>query len=155
MRDYEVWQHCEGYPSPAQRTHNERRDFLRRHRIPSHALYVNTVGRTVEQARGEAALREALEDAVDQLAMANGRVHTADDVAHALRQTCARDATLTWALSDAEARSAWWRIKEAALVGVVVLGLVALSPAVIPVAAVWLSRCAGTRSVTRPYPCSA
>jgi hypothetical protein len=134
----EVWQHCAGYPLPARRTHNERREFLRRHRIPSHALYVNTVGRTVEQAREEAALREALEDAADQLVTSNGRMHTADDVARALRQTCTRDASLTWALSDAESRTVLWRVKEAALVGAAVLGLIALSPVVIPVAALWL-----------------
>jgi hypothetical protein len=135
----EVWQHCEGYPPPDVRTQATRRAFLRQHRIKSHALYVNTVGRTVEQARAEAGLRERLEDTIDGLHRANGnRLRSREDVARALRDILSRDDSLSWALQDAQARSALWRVKEKALLGLAILALVILSPIVILIAVPWL-----------------
>jgi hypothetical protein len=135
----EVWQHCDGYPPPEVRTRATRRAFLRQHRIKSHALYVNTVGRTVEQARAEAGLREKLEDTIDGLHRANGnRLRSRADVARALRDAIGREESTVWALQDAQARSALWRFKERVLLAVTILALVILSPIVILVAVPWL-----------------
>jgi hypothetical protein len=56
-----VFGHCVGYPANAARL-----DYLRAHSIQTAASYVNTVGRTVEQIRQEAALREAIQQFLDR-----------------------------------------------------------------------------------------
>jgi hypothetical protein len=55
---------CEGYPggTPGRA---ERLAYLRAHLVKNDAFYVNTIGRTVEQIRQEAQLREAIEGFLD------------------------------------------------------------------------------------------
>ena len=56
---------CDGYPS-ARPGSADRRAFLRAHLTKNDAVYVNTIGRTVEQIRQEAQLREAIQDFLDR-----------------------------------------------------------------------------------------
>ena len=57
----EILAHCRDYPGRAGTL-----AFLRRQSVPTAAKYVNTVGRTVQQVRQEAALREAIEAFLDR-----------------------------------------------------------------------------------------
>src|SRR6266540_7276028 len=56
---------CEGYPRPGARRRIRIR-WLRQHLVSSSAVYVNTVGRGLEQIRQEAKLRAALQDYLDR-----------------------------------------------------------------------------------------
>ena len=87
----EVFQHCSNYPS------NEARlDYLRAHSIGTAANYVNTRGRTVEQVRQEAALREAIQSFLDGF-------HATDAQAtrRAIQDYVEREPSLTWARQPA------------------------------------------------------
>ena len=61
----EAFGFCAGYPGPAAQR-RARVAWLRRHLVGASAVYVNTVGRGLEQIRQEARLRDALEDYLDQ-----------------------------------------------------------------------------------------
>src|SRR5262249_46327227 len=56
--------HCVGYPEGGRR--RPRRRWLRRHLVAASAVYVNTVGRSLEQIRQESTLRSALQDYLDR-----------------------------------------------------------------------------------------
>jgi hypothetical protein len=56
-----LFSHCQHYPGRARLL-----DFLAAASIPTAARYVNTIGRTVEQVRQEAALREAIQKFLDR-----------------------------------------------------------------------------------------
>jgi hypothetical protein len=57
--------HCEGYPAgtPAERA---RLEYLTRHVVRESATYVNTAGRSAQQIREEAVLRDAIQDFLDR-----------------------------------------------------------------------------------------
>ena len=61
-----LFDNCEGYPPAAERTRAARLGYLRAGLLPASAVYVNTIGRTVEQIRQEAALRDAIEQFLDR-----------------------------------------------------------------------------------------
>jgi hypothetical protein len=145
---------CDGYPErpdPAGRT-----AWLRAHRIPEAAFYVNTVGRGVAQVVAEARLRDGLEaylddhrDAVADLGPA--QVHAV------LRRHALTEPQLRFGTVPAR-RPPWsWRARELAhmvAVPVVLLPLVPLLLLGLPVAAVVL-RLHEIRDVparTRPDP---
>ncbi|HEX2911623.1 MAG TPA: hypothetical protein VH186_12505 [Chloroflexia bacterium] len=60
-----IFSFCEGYPAGPQLNRASRLAFLQARSIKTAAFYVNTVGRTVEQVRQEARLREAIENYLD------------------------------------------------------------------------------------------
>jgi hypothetical protein len=61
-----LFEHCEGYPPPAARSRLTRLAYLRRGQVGAAAVYVNTIGRTVEQISQEAALRESIQGFLDR-----------------------------------------------------------------------------------------
>jgi hypothetical protein len=61
-----VLQHCSGYPAAAERAPRARHAYLRAHRVKESAVYVNVIGLTLRQIREEAALRDAIEDFLDE-----------------------------------------------------------------------------------------
>ena len=129
--------HCEGYPETPAR--GQRLAYLRAHRIKEQAFYVNTVGRTVRQIRGEAELRERVEDVVDADAGLRGRGPA--EVRRAVREHVAADPSLTWALEPPPGTGLAFRLRETAhMVGMPILVLL-LSPLlllVLPVFAILL-----------------
>ena len=85
---------CVGYPGPG--AHRRARiAWLRRHLVRASAVYVNTVGRGLQQIRQEAHLHDTLEDYLDQGDWA-GR--TPDDVRRELRAYVAGRTDLAWAM---------------------------------------------------------
>jgi hypothetical protein len=90
-----LYAHCRGYPGPTSLP-----EFLERQRVPVAAEYTNTIGRTVEQIRAEAALREAIERFLDRTA---DRWRGADPrrVRSAIQQYVREDPALAWAARPA------------------------------------------------------
>jgi hypothetical protein len=118
-----LFAHCEGYPDRP--TRERRLDYLRRHRVREQAFYVNTVGRTRRQIRGEAELRERLEDFLDGA----GELRQKDPrtVRRAVRDHIETVPTLRWALKPPEGLDLGFRLRELAhLVGVGLLVLLLL-----------------------------
>ncbi|MDQ4132278.1 MAG: hypothetical protein M3179_03530 [Actinomycetota bacterium] len=127
--------HCEGYPTaPYPRA---RAEWLQARMIQSSAVYVNTVGRSVEQVRAERRLRDAIEEFLDEGGR-NWSGATADDVRSAVRRHVVSDPDLSWAKRRAR-RPEWrWRLREAAhLLGIGAAGLLLL-PALLLVVPLWL-----------------
>lgn len=129
---------CADYPSrpdPANRT-----AWLRAHRIPEAAFYVNTVGRGVSQVVQEARLREGLERYLDghrpELAdLSPAQVHAE------LRRHAQEDPGLRSGTVPARRPPLWWRARQAAHAVAVPAVLLLLSPVLLlclPVVAVAL-----------------
>src|SRR4051794_22106999 len=101
---------CGEYPTePASWS---RLSFLRDHLRDSRVFYVHAVGRTLDQIRAEARLRDALEQYLDEqhdrLA-----VLTAVEVRAAVRTYVGADPALSWALDPAPPPALTWRLREA------------------------------------------
>jgi hypothetical protein len=87
-----VYQHCRGYSGRVGLL-----DFLRAHRIPEAARYVNTIGRTVIQVHQEAQLRDAIGSFLDRNA-ANWKDNTSPRKARAaIQEFVETDPSLMWA----------------------------------------------------------
>ena len=118
-----IFGHCEGYPESPNR--EQRLDYLRRHRVREQAFYVNTVGRTRRQIRGEAELRDRVEDFLDGCGDLRGK--DARTVRRAVCDHVEADPSLSWALKPPEGLDLGFRLRELAhLVGVALLTLVLL-----------------------------
>lgn len=132
-----IYVHCEGYPEAVGRTPQSRLDFLRTHRIPTQALYVNTVGRTVAQVREEAALRDALEGYLDR----EGTKSTGADArrVHGAIQTFVRgEPSLRETLTPVADPDPAWRIRETLRFVLTSLVLLALLPVFLLILPLWL-----------------
>ena len=98
-----VFAHCEGY------TPGDRLGYLRRHTVKEAATYVNTTGRTVNQIRQEAKLRDAIQDFLDQSDWSN---RDPSEVRRAVREHVRGDPALAWALEEAERPGRLARLRE-------------------------------------------
>jgi len=129
----QIFSHCEGYPDSP--TAQQRVAYLEDRSIKPTAAYVNTVGRSVKDVRGEAQLRDAIEAFLDRR---NWSDRTAVEVRAAVVDYVAGEPTLAWALRKAQPPSLSWRAKQLAhLVGAVVVLLV-LAPILLAVLPFWL-----------------
>jgi hypothetical protein len=145
---------CSDYPDRPDAA--SRTAWLRAHRIPEAAFYVNTVGRGVPQVVAEARLREGLEAYLDDhrdavAALGPAQIHAA------LRRHALTSPELRFGTVPARRPPLWWRARELAhmvAVPVLLLPLVPLLLLVLPVVAVVL-RLLEIRDVparTRPDP---
>src|SRR5262249_14908395 len=116
----------DGYPDGAARTRESRLAYLRGHRIKEQAFYVNTVGRTRRQIRGEAKLRDRLQTILDESDDLPGQ--SAAEVAGALRAQVEADHSLRWALQPPTGLDLGFRVRETVHLVVVPLALIVLSP---------------------------
>lgn len=130
-----VFETCEGYPQ--QPNAARRQQWLREHRLPSAASYVNTVGRGAQQIVDEARLREQLQGYLQQHA-AGLSDSSAVEIHRQLRSFVGKSASLTFAISPPARPPLWWRVRsKLVLLGwLVVLALV--SPALILALPCWL-----------------
>jgi hypothetical protein len=98
-------------------------------------VYVHDVGRTLEQVRGEARLRAALEDMLDVEGVAAG---SAREIRERLRRRVAARPELAWALDRPPRPGPPFRAREAAHRLAVPAALLLFSPVVVPALLVWL-----------------
>ena len=120
---------CIGYPAhpdPAGRL-----AWLRAHRIPEAAYYVNTVGRGVSQVVAEARLRSGLESYLDQHRAAVADLAPAQ-VHAALRRHALTDPQLRFGTVPARRPPLWWRARQLAHAVAVPAVLLLLSPVLLP-----------------------
>jgi hypothetical protein len=130
-----TFRHCEGYPAiPDGRL---RAEWLRARMVRSSAVYVNTVGRSVEQIREEKRLWDAVQDLLDEREQ-DWSTMSAADVRSAVRKHIAERPELSFARRRARGPGWRWKLKELAhLAGVGAAGLLVL-PVALVVAPVWL-----------------
>jgi hypothetical protein len=129
----QIYRHCIGYPAAP--TPSLRREFLARRTVRTDAAYINTVGRSVEQVRGESGLRDAIEVFLD------GRDWTgtsARDVRAAVRQFVGSQPALRPFLRPARRPSLARRLEDAAHFLAGVAGVIVLSPVLLVVVPAWL-----------------
>jgi hypothetical protein len=129
----QIFRHCVGYP--ASPTGHQRRQFLNQHIIKTTTAYVNTVGRSLEQIRSEAALREAVEDFLDGK---NWTDKSPSDVRAAVQEFVSGQAGLQWARRPAERPSLRWRVTNAAHLAVGAAAVLVLSPLLLVLLPIWL-----------------
>jgi hypothetical protein len=130
----QVFGHCAGYPAAS--TPQIRAAWLRRHLVSAAATYINTIGRSVEQVRQEARLREAIEAFVDE----PGRDWTGwapADVRREIQRFVGARSDLAWSRRPPEPPGLAFRLRETAhRIGLPVVVL-ALSPALLLALPVW------------------
>ena len=116
---------CAGYPSEANRTASTRYAYLRDHRIPAAATYVNTIGRTVAQTHAEARLREEVERFLDS--RDDWAAMPAVEVRNKIQGFVKGRADLNWALKAAPGPALSERLRDKLhlLAGVGVLAVLA------------------------------
>ncbi|MDP8908378.1 MAG: hypothetical protein M3N47_04515 [Chloroflexota bacterium] len=118
---------CEDYP--ADPTPQARIAYLRQRQITPEAAYVNTVGRPLEQIRREAALRDRIEDFLDE--------HRDDLPAHnegvraEIQRFVRGDPSLRWAMRRAPRPSLRWRARETVHAVTVAAALALAAPLVL------------------------
>ncbi|MFI1970581.1 hypothetical protein [Streptomyces cinnamoneus] len=130
-----VFAHCDGYPSggaPAR----ARIAWLRSHRVPNAAYYVNTVGRGRQQILREARLHEAIGEFLDENRTTLKGVPP-QGVRAAVQEFVRSRPDLAWARSRPARPALWWRIRQAVHLVAVPLAGVVLLPFLLPVLAVW------------------
>lgn len=133
-----VFAHCEGYPPPPARTRASRMAYLRAHVVPASAIYINTRGRSVQQVRQEAALREAIQGYLDRTwpdwTGADPRV-----VRGAVRDFVAHEASLRWARRPIRQGLVVPRLREWLHLGAGLLLLLFLLPFALLALPVWVA----------------
>ena len=137
----DVFAHCEGWPS-ASASNWARVAWLRARRVRADIVYVNTVGRSVAQVRGERRLRQAIEDFLDGK-QDEWRGGDPVQIHAAVRRFVAGRPDLRWALTPARGPGLAFRVRSTLhKVGGLLLVLLAapLLLALLPVWAVLLRR---------------
>jgi hypothetical protein len=126
---------CTAYP--ASPTPTTRLDYLRDHLEDSEVFYVHAVGRTLEQIRGEARLRQSVEDYLDRNAdELSGQ--TPRRAREAVRGFVSGDPALAWALEPAPPTELSFRVREGIHKVAVPAGLLLAWPVVIPGLLLWV-----------------
>jgi hypothetical protein len=130
-----VFNHCEGYPGPAECRPSTRRSFLRTHQTRARAFYVNRQGRTVQQILREEELRRAISEHLDSSDFSR---QSTESVRHAIVSFVTGRSDLAWALEPAARPALAWRIAERIhQIGIALLAIVFL-PLLVLIAPVFL-----------------
>jgi hypothetical protein len=106
----DVFAHCEGWPAGSASTWR-RVAWLRARRIKTDVVYVNTVGRSVAQVRGERRLRQAIEEFLGGK-QAEWRSSDPVQVHAAVRRFVAGRPDLRWALEPARGPGLVFRVRS-------------------------------------------
>jgi hypothetical protein len=131
-----VFGHCEGYPAQGEATRERRMAFLREHMVGAGAVYVNTVGRTVRQIRQDAELHDAIEHFLDAAGNEWSR-REPEEVRAAIQDFVNTRPELAWARAPVPTPDMIERVREIAAALRVPLGLLAVSPVLVPALPVW------------------
>jgi hypothetical protein len=132
-----IYRHCQEYPPASALSREARLAYLRAHRVQSDAIYVNTIGRTVEQIQQEAQLRDALETLLDRC-RTDWTGCDALDVRTKIQQFVREDEGLRWALSPPRPLPLFYRIEQAVRLVTLPLVIVLLLPVLLMAVPVWL-----------------
>jgi hypothetical protein len=133
----DIFRHCVAYPTGDSLTTENRLAFLRSRTVSAATAYVNTVGRSVQQIRQEAGLREAIEDYLDQSeGELSGR--SATEIRSAIRDFVFGERSLRWARRPAPPPELWWRVREILHAILLPVTLLLLLPLVLVGGIVWL-----------------
>jgi hypothetical protein len=116
-----IYAHCASYVG------SERERYLTQRMVPAAATYVNTIGRTVQQIKQEAMLRDALEDFLDAGANRWPGMEPAA-IRSALQDFVQRESSLAWARRPADGPDQAFRIREWLRFGLIALVALVLSP---------------------------
>jgi hypothetical protein len=127
-----VYAHCRDYSGRAGLV-----EFLRRHSIPTAARYVNNIGRTVEQIRQEATLREAIEEFLDR-SQDQWRGASPRGVRAAIQEFVETEPTLAWARHPLSPPDRAYVVRERLHFFRTVAAGVVLLPAILLGLPVWL-----------------
>jgi hypothetical protein len=119
-----IFGHCVGYPIGG-----DRFGFLRARTVQPAAKYVNTIGRTVQQIKQEAALRQAIQAFVDSSTQLRGA--SPFSVRAAIQAFVWREPGLSWARQPAPGPSFQDLLRERAHFATVIGAVVVLSPVVL------------------------
>lgn len=126
----QVFSHCEGYPvAPGPAT---RAAYLTAHSLKSAAVYINTVGRSLEQVHQEAQLRDAIGTFLDEHA-SELTDKSAEQIRSAVAGHVAAEPGLRWALEPAKRPEASWRRWEAIHAALTVVVAIILFPFILVV----------------------
>ncbi|MFG2287939.1 hypothetical protein ACGFOU_17990 [Streptomyces sp. NPDC048595] len=131
----EVFAHCDGYPQ-GDASARARIAWLRAHRVPHEAFYVNTVGRGRTQILREARLHAAIQEFLDEHGSALKGAGPARLRAAVQEYVAGRD-DLAWARSRPVPPALWWRIRQAVHLVAVPLAVLALLPFLVFALPVW------------------
>jgi hypothetical protein len=119
-----VFNHCAGYPDPAECNPSTRRSFLRAHQTRTRAFYVNRQGRTVQQILREEELRRAISVHLDSSDFSH---QSTESVRRSIVSFVTGRSDLAWALKPAAPPALAWRITERIhQVGIALLAIVFL-----------------------------
>jgi hypothetical protein len=142
---------CEGYPPASRRTRAARLAYVRSKTVGVDMFYVHKVGRTLEQVRQEAQLRQAIERFADDLVQGGGPPRSALEVRAAIRHFVEREPGLAWARQPAAPVDVRFQIRESIHKFGVPLVLLALAPVLVPAVLAWFV-VLRVRELTDPAP---
>lgn len=131
-----IFSHCRDYPVAPAISSEARLAFLRVHRTRADALYVNTIGRTVEQIRQEAQLRDAIESFLDASENRWAGL-TPLEVRAEIQRFVRGEVALQWALSPPRPLSLMYRLDAAVHLVALPLIIILLLPILIVTLPVW------------------
>jgi len=126
--------HCEGYPAHGGVAREDRLAFLAERAVKAGAMYVNTVGRTLAQVRGEARLRDEIQAFLD-----SGDFEGVEPEAAraAIRRFVEARDDLRWALEPTPSPGTLARAADLVQALGFPLELLALAPVIVPALPVW------------------
>jgi hypothetical protein len=133
-----LFSHCAGYPSEGLVTPGLRRVYLQAHAVSAAAVYVNTLGRTLQEIRQDAQLRDAIQGFLDESRQDWSGTDPAA-IRAAIQKFVAGNASLGLVRTPSPPFDArWWLRETLGLVGTP-LFLVILSPLALVALPFWLA----------------
>lgn len=133
-----IYSHCEGYPAPGDRTEASVLAYLRDHMVDAHAFYIGAHGRSVQQIRREAELRDAIEQFLDQQNAGGGWAgQDPSDAREAIQKFVASEPSLSWARKLAAPPTPAWYLKHYGRLAGLMLGVASIMLG-LPAVLAWL-----------------
>jgi hypothetical protein len=128
-----VFGHCESYPTAPSRS--RRLGWLDEHREAAGAVYVNTIGRTLQQVLDEERLHRAIEIFLDG---GDWAARDPREVRSAIQDFVNTRADLDWAQRPRAEAGLTDLVRQLPSLAGLPLGVVALSPLIVPLLPLWL-----------------
>jgi hypothetical protein len=132
----DVLAHCTGYPARGPVSRRRRLAYLDEHTRDASAVYVNTIGRTVEQVHEEEALRRAIAAFLDDPSY-EWSEQSPDEVRAAIRTFVEGSEDLAWARAPLPIPTLGDHLREAAGALRLPASLLVLSPFLVGVLPLW------------------